>query len=317
MKTINTVLGPIETSSLGFTLSHEHFMMVDNAMRFNFPGWIDEEAVLEQSVIEAQLTMDCGVKTIIDATPINLGRDIHLLRKIAERTGLNIIASTGFYYQEMPWFSPTGCSLEKMVELLAAEVENGISGTDSRPGVIKCATEESVITPMNEMFLRMSARLHKLTGLPIMTHAHAGHRMGLKQQEIFADEGVDLSKVIIGHCDDTNETEYIAEILKNGSYVGMDRIGVVKFNATENRIDMIERLVSLGYGDKLVLSHDCNVMSDCTRVGGKRGVRKDDPVWNFRIVPQVVLPELARRGVSQETISDLKENNIRRFFENL
>lgn len=317
MKTIQTVLGPIEPSDLGFTLSHEHFMMTDNAMRFNFPGWIDEEAVLAQSITEVQLTQACGVNTIIDATPINLGRDIHLLRNIAKQTGINIIASTGFYYQEMPWFSPAACSIDKMVELLESEIKNGISGTDSRPGIIKCATEAPEITPMNELFLRMSARLHKATGLPIMTHAHADYRMGLKQQEIFAQEGVDLSKVIIGHCDDTNETDYIVDVLKNGSYVGMDRIGVVKYNPTENRIDMIERLLSMGYGDRLVLSHDCNVMSDCTRVGGNRVIRKDDPVWNFRIVPQVVLPELARRGIEEEVIANLKENNIRRFFENL
>ncbi len=317
MKAVNTVLGPISASDLGFTLSHEHFLLVDNAMRFSFPDWIDEEAVLEQSVHEVKVAMDRGVRTIIDATPINLGRDINLLREISRRTGVNIIASTGFYFQEMPWFSADACDPEIMTELLASEVEKGIGGTDSKPGIIKCATEEAEVTPMNEMFIRMSAGLHKRTGLPIMTHAHADRRMGLRQQDILAKEGVDLSKVIIGHCDDTNDIDYILNVLKNGSYIGMDRMGIVKFNPTEKRIDMLEKLIALGYGDRIVLSHDCNIMSDYSRVGGIRRIRRDDPVCNFRIVSEVVLPELRRRGIPDEVIADLTENNIRRFFENL
>lgn len=318
MKTVQTVMGAVKPSDLGFTLSHEHFMMVDNAMRFAFPNWVDMPAITEQAIIEARRVMVCGVRTIIDATPINLGRDVTLLRDVAKATGMNIIASTGFYYQEMPWFSPANFEEDHVAEMLASEVENGIQGTDIRPGIIKCATEAPVLTEMNQKFMRMSARLHRRTGLPIMTHANAKDRTGLGQQKIFAKEGVDLSKVIIGHCDDTNETEYIVEILKNGSYVGMDRIGVNKFNPTENRINMLLRLIDMGYGDRLVLSHDCNVFSDCTRVGGNRFIRRgDDPEWNFRIIPEVVLPALRERGVSEETIQDLTVNNIRRFFENI
>lgn len=318
MKTVNTVCGEIQVSQLGFTLSHEHFLMVDNAMRFAVPGWIDEKEIEEQGVKEVNRAMEYGIRTIIDATPINLGRDVHLLRKISERTNVNIIASTGFYYHELPWFSDADFREEEVLKILLHEVEHGIQGTAIRPGFIKCATEDPEISKVNEKFIRTYALLHQHTGLPIMTHANAKYRSGLAQQQLLEKAGVDLSKVIIGHCDDSKEEEYIVDVLKNGSYVGMDRIGVESINPLKNRIDMIERLISLGYGDRIVMSHDCNIYSDCGRVGGIREIRDgSDPKWNYRVIPTQVLPELRRRGVSEDVIEDLTVNNIRRFFENL
>ena len=315
MNRINTVLGEISPKDLGFTLSHEHFLLTDNAMRFSFPDWIDYPAVLAQCCEDVLAAKKLGISTIIDATPINLGRDIDLLREISQNTGVNIIASTGFYFQEMPWFSAGNCDVERTAELMIREYRDGIGGTDSHPGIIKCATEDEVISPTNELFLKACALAHRETGLPIMTHAHADRKMGLRQQEILSREGVDLSKVIIGHCDDTKDEKYVLEILKNGSYVGLDRMGIVRFNPLKNRIDMAEKLINAGYGDKLVLSHDYNVMSDYSRVGGIRRIRRDDPDCNPTVVPGIVIPELIKRGVPAETIADLKENNIMRFFQ--
>ena len=317
MNTVSTVLGEIKCSDMGFTLSHEHFMMVDNAMRFAFPDWIDREAIIEQSVTECKRLLALGVKTVIDATPINLGRDVALLREISAKSGMNIITSTGLYYQEMPWFGIKNFQEEKMAEILLSEIRNGMQGTDSRPGMIKCATEAVSPSETNLKILRMIAMLQKESHLPIMTHANAFYKNGLVQQEVFAAEGVDLEHVIIGHCDDTNDISYILDVLKNGSYVGMDRIGVDHINSFSNRVDMIVRLIEKGYAKRLLLSHDCNVFSDCSRVGGTRFIRRgDDPNWNFRLVPERVIPELLCRGISEETIEDLTVNNIRRFYEN-
>ena len=316
MDTVSTVLGKIKPCEMGHTLSHEHFMMTNNALRYAFPDWLDMQDITEQCVIEANRLLARGIKTVIDATPINLGRDVMLLREIARKTGLNIIASTGLYYQEMPWFKASEFIEEKMASVLLSEVENGMEGTDSRPGIIKCATEAAEPSEVNRKMMRMTALLQKQSGLPIMTHANAIHKNGLYQQEIFAAEGVDLGHVIIGHCDDTNDITYIIDVIKNGSYVGMDRMGVDFINPLANRIVMLEKLIERGYGDRLVLSHDCNVSSDCSRSGGNRFIRRgDDPNWNFRIITDKVLPELRRRGVSEETIEDLTVNNIRRFFE--
>ena len=180
MRTINTVHGEISVTELGQTLSHEHILMVNNDMRYNFPDWIDINAIEQQAVKSLRKAKALGVSTIIGATPINLGRDIDLLRRVSQRSEVNIIASTGFYFHESPWFDHTNYCIDRAVDILEKECIEGINGTDIKPGIIKCATEAPDLSPMNEAFLRTAARLHARTGLPIMTHANAFHRNGLK-----------------------------------------------------------------------------------------------------------------------------------------
>ena len=71
-----------------------------------------------------------------------------------------------------------------------------------------------------------SRRRTAQTGVPISTHTHAATRRGLEQQRIFTEEGVDLSRVVIGHCGDTTDIGYLEELIGNGSYIGMDRFGL-------------------------------------------------------------------------------------------
>ena len=316
MKTVNTVTGRLDVSKMGFTLSHEHFLITDNAMRFAFPDWVDTQEVLKQSVIEAKRMLAMGISTVIDATPINLGRDIRLLKEISKQSGLNIIAATGFYFQETPWFNAASFDEDYMADKLMHEVTEGIEKTDIRPGIIKCATDAPTPSAMNLKLLKMTARLQKRSGLPIMTHANPHHKNGLIQQELFAAEGVPLDNVIIGHCDDANDIGYILELLKNGSYIGMDRIGVFTINSTLNRINMIEKLIEQGYAERIVLSHDCNVLSEYGRMGASQVIRRgEDKQRNFGIITNEVLPELTRRGIPLDILACLTTHNIRRFVE--
>jgi phosphotriesterase-related protein len=181
---VNTVLGKIDSSDLGFTLMHEHITSMNNSMIYAFPGWFDCQETLEKSVNELKYAKQQGLKTIVDATPINLGRNIRLLKEIAEKTGINIIASTGLYWVDEPFLF--GWEIDNLVDLLLSEVGEGIQGTNIKPGVIKCATETG-ITPYNEKLLRMTGRLHKQCGLPIITHSSSVTQNGRAQLEILLD----------------------------------------------------------------------------------------------------------------------------------
>ena len=97
MATVNGVLGPIETEDLGFTLMHEHILVANWAMRRCFPGYVDEGELIRDAVREVNSARDRGVRTMVDLTAINLGRDIHVIRNVAEKTGMQLIAATGFY----------------------------------------------------------------------------------------------------------------------------------------------------------------------------------------------------------------------------
>ena len=94
MAKINGVLGPIDTGDLGFTLMHEHILIANSAMRQAFAGWVDVDDVVRFATEEAKAAGSRGVRTIVDLTPINLGRDIHVIREVAERARMQIVAAT-------------------------------------------------------------------------------------------------------------------------------------------------------------------------------------------------------------------------------
>ena len=179
MAKVNSVLGPIDTTDLGFTLMHEHMAVFSWAMRQAFPDWIDRDEIIATAVKDLQIVKEYDVETIVDATPINLGRDIQLIHEIAEKADINIIASTGFYFTEEPFFQYW--TTERIVDLLLPEILEGIEGTNIKAGIIKCGTGELGITELNRKLLEVASCLQKETGLPITTHSIPAYRNGMDQ----------------------------------------------------------------------------------------------------------------------------------------
>jgi phosphotriesterase-related protein len=134
-----------------------------------------------------------------------------------------------------------------MADAFVHDIEEGIQGTQVRAAVIKCATDAPGVTPGVEKVLRASARAHLRTGVPITTHTQASTKRGLEQQDIFAAEGVDLSRVIIGHSGDSEDLDYLTTLVDRGSYIGMDRFGLEGILSTEKRVAVIARLCEMGY----------------------------------------------------------------------
>ncbi|MGH7858298.1 MAG: phosphotriesterase family protein, partial [Candidatus Binatia bacterium] len=168
MAKVNGVLGPIDTADLGFTLMHEHVAIANWNFRQAFgKRWFDRDAHVEVAVGEARAAKERGVQTIVDLTPINLGRDIELIREVAEKSGIQIIAATGLYWTEDPMFQ--GWEADRLVDFLIPDVTEGIEGTSARAGVIKCATDHLGVTELNKKLLQVAARLHRKTGVPIST----------------------------------------------------------------------------------------------------------------------------------------------------
>jgi phosphotriesterase-related protein len=256
----------------------------------------------------------CGVSTIVDLTPINLGRDIDVMRAVAEAAEINVITATGLYYNEEPWMG--GWAPERIAELFVRDIEKGIQGTSAKAGIIKCATDHDGVTPINEKLLRAAAKTHRATGIPISTHTDPAADTGPAQQVVFEDEGVDLSRVVIGHTGDTNDFDYIERVLSKGSYIGMDRFGIDSPVDTDMRVKVIVELCQRGYADKMVLSHDacCHIdfASQDIIEATLRSIFKN---WHFRHVPNDVVPALKEGGVSDAQIEQMTTGNPRRIFE--
>jgi phosphotriesterase-related protein len=313
MATVHGVLGPIDTSELGFTLMHEHILIANWSMRQCFADWVDTEKVIEFASGELAKAKDAGVRTVCDLTPINIGRDIHVIHETAARAGVNVIASTGFYYHEEAWLE--AWPPEKLVEWLIRDIEDGIQGTSMKAGLIKCATNTAGVTEFNAKLLRTAAKLHRATGTPISTHTDVHNHSGLAQQDLFEEEGVDLSRVVIGHCGDSEDIEYLTKILERGSFIGMDRFGLDMVLPTEKRVSVIAELCRNGFASQIVLSHDACCHIDFFPDFDATLSATALPNWNFLHVPNDVVPALRKNGVSEEQIRALTVDNPRKIFE--
>ena len=311
MATIQSATGAIETDDLGFTLMHEHVAVSSPAMRMQYPDWFDRESELEHAVARLVEAREAGVRTIVDLTPIDLGRDAAYIREAAERSGMQIIVATGFYYQN-PFPGTSGPSRpEDLRDLMIRDITEGIGDTGVRANVIKCATEPEM-HEVNERVLRASAQAARATGVPICTHTLPANRTGLDQARVFKEEGVDLGRVVIGHSDDAEDIEYLDEIIQTGAYCGMDRIGLQAPRTSEQRADMIAALVERGYADRITLSHD-----SCAFIGGIPTALKEQrmPTWRLTHIIEDVLPMLRERGVSDDDIEQMTVRTPRRIFE--
>ena len=95
MAKIESVNGTIDTSDLGFTLSHEHVVVSSAGIPQIYPEFIQREDSINEGIKALRAAKAEGLDSIIDVTTLDLGRDIHMLEKVSRESGVNIICATG------------------------------------------------------------------------------------------------------------------------------------------------------------------------------------------------------------------------------
>ena len=250
---INTVLGRIGAEQLGITLCHEHICCYSEYL-YNMAGkdYLNKEK-LKQIAVKylSELKSKYGLSTFVDCTPVNIGRDVALLKEVSEKSGVNIICSTGFYYtEEAVLFS---ASSDLLAEYIIKDARN------NNAGVIKCAVEGVEISDFNEKILISSAKAQLALGIPIVLHTNAENKNGLRALEILLLQGVKPQAITIGHLSDTENLEYIMQMLKYGCFIGLDRLyDDVSEEYIDRKINVINKLCEYGYENKILLSHDAS-----------------------------------------------------------
>jgi phosphotriesterase-related protein len=312
MATINSVLGPLDTADLGFTLTHEHIFTASAGIQQTFPELFgDFQKLTDQVVLTLNEAREGGVKTIVDLSTLDLGRDIRFLADMSRRTGVQIIAATGIW-RDIPrslWFRTP----DEVAALFVRELEVGIEGTGIKAGIIKVANDAEGVTKEGEIILRAAARAAKQTGVRISTHSFAPGRVGEQQVAIFEDEGFDLNRVYIGHSNDSTDLEYLQGLLARGVWLGLDRhqtstpIGP----DAEGRAQTLAALIKAGHGERLMVSHDWSVLG-VSRTSDPLLSRTYNPDgWLF--AKRKLFPRLLELGITQAQIDLLNNDNPRRF----
>ncbi|MEE0897090.1 MAG: hypothetical protein U0L88_05615 [Acutalibacteraceae bacterium] len=283
MPLFKTVLGDISERDLGVTLAHEHICCFSEyAYQMVGKDYLDKNALADTATVYLkELKKKYGLATFVDCTPINIGRDVELLKRISEQSEINIICSTGFYYTDEPVLYNT--SAEQLCKYMVADAYA------VNAGIIKCAVENEAITRFGEKLLRACAKAHLCLGLPIVLHSNANNRNALKALEILFLEGVNPNAVTVGHLSDTDDLEYVKSIASYGCFIGLDRL--YKNTSEEyvsKKTQSILELCKASYEDQILLSHDALFFN------GFEAELKIDEQPRFSYCFDYILPQLPK-----------------------
>ncbi len=305
---VETLLGPLAISKLGFTLSHEHVCFVPHDL---FP---DKKGAAAKMVAKLKEAKAAGVDTIIDLTTSDVGRDVLFGQEVSRKSGMQIVAATGFRFAPESYNAHTP---DQIAELYIREIEHGIDDTGIKAGVIKAAGVSGALTPAEEKGFRAAARASKATGVPIETHTNPGQRGGETQAAILEAEGISPARVSLGHSDDTKDVPYLLGLAKRGYTIGIDHVfygatkpvkGEPDFVTSlrqipwQTRAGYVKQLIDAGFGDRIFLSQDWELE--------REQMNPDAFLFNIRHT----IPYLKHQGVTQQQMHAVTVENPKRFF---
>jgi predicted metal-dependent phosphotriesterase family hydrolase len=307
MAHVQTVLGPIDPASLGFVLPHEHTQIALWHAAGRHDYW---QLTRDEPVILEELTAfrDAGGTGLVDLTLPGVGRDPDWLVTVARGSGLHVVMGCGWYrgMHYPPEALIDRRSVDALADELVREVEEGVGASGVRPGIIgEIGTDKPWLTAQEERVHRAAARAARRTGLAITTHGVMSD-VGLAQLRVFDEEGVDLSRVVIGHSDSYPHLDHYLAIVDRGASVEFDFLGMA-FTPQERHgeprtIELICELLGRGHAERILLSHDVCHDSQLRRYGGA----------GYRYLADTFLPRLRDAGVSDTHIETITVTNPRR-----
>jgi phosphotriesterase-related protein len=267
MKIVRTVRGDIAPEELGVTATHEHLYCDQRLCRsaLDFPGSTAKMVLRDPDRVVAEVAdfYAAGGRSLAEMTAHGWGRDVSVLQQISERSGIHVIAISGFYVEDCHPEFVADASIEELEEILVREIAVGADGTDIRTGLLKSGISRPIIEGPEEKCAHAVARAQLRTGVTITTHTSASSRfeveggnVGMQHLDIFESEGVDPARVIIGHTDENGDIRQLVALAQRGAYVQFDVIGKIHWLLDETRIALLRQMVDKGYADHLLLSSD-------------------------------------------------------------
>jgi phosphotriesterase-related protein len=304
MPSVETVQGAVDAQDLGIVLAHEHVRFRDEAVAVQWPERYDEQEELAAALAAVAAAKDRGVQTIFDPTAMFGGRDVRFMKQVADQTGVRIVACTGIYsYDYLPHYFENR-DADVMAEHFVADIERGIQGTEIKAAFLKCAADAAGVTERVEKIHRAVARASLQTGASIMAHSMPAVETAPRQIEIFEEEGVDLARVQIAHCGDTEDVEHIERLINKGVYVGLDRYGLEMVVPIDKRNATAAELLRRGHAERVIISQDSCATIDWVppeleaMLVASGAMRK----WSMTLVFDEVVPALREQGVMDDAV---------------
>ncbi len=312
MSKVNTVLGTIPAEELGFVAIHEHIGYGMPGSELDSKWWKTPEQAYEETVPKLRRFREQGGGTFVDATGICNGRDIDYYKSLSAKTGLNIIASTGFVGGDTALAHFARASVEYLTDVFEHELTVGIGNTGSKAGIIKVGVSRGGrMTDLDKRIYRAAARASLSTGAPILTHLAIDAESAI---EVFASEGLPLDRVLFGHVDDGVNADKTRDtwIAEQGGRIGFDTFGYETelpdppfwARARKERLDHFLRFVGQGFLPQVLASADAN----CSPLGWP-GVKGHTVSYLF----DQLLPDLRAAGMAESDIHTIFVTNPAEF----
>ena len=337
---VQTVVGPVEPNDLGITLTHEH-ILIDLACYFAMPEeasrradvhapltmdmlgratriWIynhDIQKLLDVDTAISELSRYkySGGQSVVDATSIGIARDPLALARISRATGLNIIMGASHY---VPLSHPPDMdemSEEDIADQIIRDITIGVGETGVRSGIIGEVGNFWPTRDNERKVLRASAYAQRETGAPILIHPGFDPDSPPAIMSTLIEAGADPQRVIMGHLDVFHDRDLFKSLAETGCFMEWDCFGsedtssgqiahqTVKSTNDVQRLELLEHLFELGYGDKIVVAHDVCMKFQYSRYGGK----------GYDHLLSNIVPRMRRRGFEEDQIEAILVRNPR------
>ncbi len=339
MRYIQTVCGPIAPEALGFTLPHEHIfwdlniylpkdldhqdendprnqnICLENLsqVRSKFQQYSRNVVQHDPSIAEKELLWfkEAGGGTICDCTVRGIGPRPQLLKEVSARTGVNILAGTGYYCYSAVTEAENRLDKFEKAEHMLRDLQQGFDGTDVKAGFIKVGVQD-VYTQEDRESLAAAAIAQKQTGAAILIHQPGLERQSQAIFDVLTANGGDLSRTVMCHCDPLlPDLDYIDAMAKAGAYISFDFFGLdgvlgkTLFLPTDkDRIFSILELIDRGDLGKIVISHDTVYKTMLRQFGG----------YGYAHIQKDVWPLMLANGYTQDILDQISIRNPMEIF---
>lgn len=250
-----TVTGKIPASTAGITLAHEHILVDFIGADSIRPGRYNPDTVFHHVLPYLLELKPLGIQTFFEFTPNYLGRDVMLLKRLAEASGLNIITNTGYYGAVGEKYLPSHAhteTAEQLAQRWVEEFNNGIDGTGIRPGFIKLSADQAPLTEAQKKIMKAGAITHLNTGLTIAVHSGDGNA-AKEELAIFMANGVAPDAFIWVHAQNEKNFEVFKEMASQGVWVEFD---YVHPETIEQYVSFLKFMKANNLLHRTLLSHD-------------------------------------------------------------
>ena len=301
-KRIHTIRGPVEIDSLGLILPHEHLFTDLRGPRVADYAQGDPSAVIK--VVEPHLAeaSKAGVTALVECSTLGVGRNLALLRSLAEATSIQLVAPTGVYRDAYIPDSLLEMGEHDLADLWTRELTEGIEDTGIRAGFIKLAMSDDGPTAREIRNLNAAAQASLSTAAAIAVHTIGG-RIARQEMDVLEEAGLDLQRFIWVHAQTEPDLQVLVEAARRGAYVELDSVGA-PFQRQEELLEAVSVLIAGGFVEQILLSHDAGWYNPASPDGmpesGYRG---------YTALTRDFLPALSARGVSEEHIRQMTVTN--------